>query len=185
MSDAIETVTQATMDTKVSTVRSGQRNLFPMVMAYRGEQMVAAIEGPTINRDDLLVLAGIAAGGYEADVVATAFETWVAKDMRCNPLTNHPWEPGEMQDAVENHHALEEGWIRDAVMVNAVNRAGDFAARTLAYAVKGRRVQWLTDEVPDHVPKDGQYEGYVVDKMREMMLTPPMMPSAEMNLGQE
>lgn len=180
MIDALESATDAIRGTKEHAVKTGQGDLLPTIVAYRGDQMVALIQGSAIDRDQMLNLVYIAASGYEADVVATAFETWIAHNLAENPLTGRPWVPGDMQDLVENHDGRAKGWIVDALMISAVNRAGDFRARTVPYRTKGRRVEWIEGGTqPDEVA----FEGYIADQMRQTMLAPPMMSTQEMAKG--
>lgn len=155
----------------------GERELPFTVVTWRGDQAIAVGRTADCNRDDSLHLARMAAGGFDADslvLVVDAYMRWDPKgapDAGLNPLTGEEWAPGEMQHAVENHGALEKGWLRESLWLTAVNRAGDAMGLGLPYVVTKKHVEW--DPPQTMSTEDGAVlMGHVPDTLRRIMRQP-------------
>lgn len=181
MTDALDIAVSATKGTKERTVKDGQRDMLPTVLAYRGDNRIALIQGPAIDRDQMLRIVEMAVRGYEADVVSMAFESWACSKLGMAELEKLGGI--SLQEAVRLHGALGKGWVSDCLMVTAANRAGDIVARTYPYEVKGRRLHWREEFLPPHPPED--IGGYVPDVIRQIMLAQPGMSAQEMQRGME
>jgi hypothetical protein len=150
------------------------------VLPYRGRDLIAIAAVPEGDGRHAARLAGICAAGYRADLVVLVTDTWVAKSERggLSPLTGKPWERGEMQLLVEQHDALAKGWITEALVVLAVNRAGDAASVHLAYRQDGDRINWT-----DPQEQVGNLNGLLVDSLRSAMAGPDLDQELLADLG--
>jgi len=170
----------ATARTCLERARRAGIDLPATVLPYRGQDLIAIAAVPEGDGRHAAQLAGMCAAGYRADLVVLVTDTWVAKSVRggLSPLTGKPWERGEMQLLVEQHDALAKGWITEALVVLAVNRAGDAASLHLAYRQAGDRIDWEPDwrEV-------GDLNGFLVDSLRGAMACPDLDQSLLADLG--
>lgn len=142
-----------------------------LLCGFRGNDLVAFVVCP-VDRDRMLMAAGMMAVGMSVDVIGSVFETYTAgydlandpersgqlegldeaeiqaklKEWGIvvgNPLTGKEWGKNEMQDVADNHGGIEKGWVSEAICLSAVNRAGDVALATLKYHyVGGRYLSW-------------------------------------------
>ncbi|MGR7027232.1 hypothetical protein [Geodermatophilus sp. URMC 62] len=174
-----------------SAVR-GATDMAPLIHGWRGGERVALLAPARVNRDDALHAARLAAVGFGCDIVSYTTESWQTS-VECNPTTASPWGPGEMQHAVDEHNALEAGWITETLVTHVINRAGDVLGAFLPYRVT-RRVSALgitsyalAWQEPAS-PSDGEWSGLVVDSLVGFMKEPTtaavlaragVMPSAQ------
>lgn len=109
-------------------------NVFNVVHGWRGDELIVAIHPLGLALDTALTAAHVAAGGFCCDVLALTSETYVG-GTKLSPLTGEPWAPDEMQQAVEDRGALEDGSVVEALMTSVVNRAGDVSGITERYRI--------------------------------------------------
>jgi hypothetical protein len=171
IAEQLAAVTELARYLKAAAAGRPDPNLPAQIAVYRGLDPVAIVMVGHHERDVILSAAHVAAWGFGPDVLALLIETWCAQDdaARANPLTGQAWGPGEMQDAVQNHGALEKGWISDALMVTVHNRAGDIAAASLPYRIVRHEVVWgepLTE--PDRL------EGFIPEVLTQIMDEPDL-----------
>ena len=128
--------------------------LRPVVEGWRGDEPVIVLITADASRDEALNAARVAAFAFGCDVLSVTTDTWAPRPgyEEYNPVTRRrvtkaesmrtgesAWGPGEMQDAVHNHGALEKGWISESLMTVVVNRAGDMAMSFQGYSQVHRR----------------------------------------------
>jgi hypothetical protein len=150
----------------------------PVLHAYRGEHPVAVVVLNAHERDDILMAASGAAGGFDPDVLTVFFEAFRTAGSNINPLTGQMWQQDEMQEAVENHDAIARGWVVEVLTVLAVNRALDVAQAEIPFRfiTSGESlrvhfdapVYWSSLEQPDSPP-----EGLFPTVLRAAMSQPP------------
>jgi hypothetical protein len=154
-----------------------------MITCYRGEEEVAVIVMHG-GGEDVTRAAMLAIRGFDADTTTMVIDSYTTvcneqhshedhdEAMRAggpcphmiNPVTGKRWVPGELEEAARLHGAVEKGWLEDALLLSAVNRAGDWRAVSLPYALAGTkrdRVSWRTmqDTTQTHGPlRDGLIE---------------------------
>jgi hypothetical protein len=138
------------------------------VLVYRGEVLVAQVFPEQANdRDAALRCAAASASGYGADVLVLVIETFHT-ELQTNPVTGRAWGQREMQEVADQHDGRAQGWVTDAVLVVAYNRAGDHGAQSLPYRVDAGGVSWLDVEAEAARPVTG-WSGPVHDVLSEIM----------------
>jgi hypothetical protein len=176
----------AITDIKEATCSHGvAQDIKPVITVQRGDQLIGVTSVHVdVSRETILSAIGTCAVGFAADVVTAAFETLAsAHPDNINPMTGHQWRYGEIQDAVEHHEGIARGWVKEAISVTAVNRAGDAAFGYMSYryvpdVFSGAklRLRWTgTETVLSTEGWDAQ--GYMMERMIEMMLDPVIMPN--------
>lgn len=152
--------------------RYDDHNIPSTVLAFRGDDLIAQIwPERAVDRDALLGCVLAAAVGFAADVLVTVHETWYATVLE-NPVTGKAWRAREMQDVAERHDGVARGWVTDAVMVVAYNRAGDLRGRSLPYRVAGRRLQWLEHPDWDELVTEANFSGYLFEQIQRALARP-------------
>jgi hypothetical protein len=147
----------------VARARPGQTDLPTVVEAFRGNDAVARL---TMNpdRDLMLQLARWCAFGLSADTVAFWCEGWSPR-LGKSPLTGQDWAPGELGEAAAAHDALGKGWISEALIVSAYNRADDQVTIHLPYVIDGGTVSF--GEPLTVTDADGFLADVMLSAMRE------------------
>lgn len=174
LNDVLLSTVGAAKEILVDAVKRG-RTLGPSVLVYRGNEQIAIIGLARSNRDDMLSVASVAAYAFEADMLAVVHDTWFAHDPSKNPLTGNDWQPGDMQDLVDNHDGIAKGWVSDAILVVACNRAGDQMQEMIPYRIRKRSryttVDWIDKPpLPEDVPEDEIISaGVIPDALTEIM----------------
>jgi hypothetical protein len=168
MAQALEAVRETAKSAKEARSRKRDSNIPALVMAYRGNQLIAMATPAIVDRDAMLAVCGGITMGLAPDVIAVAMETWHAKVM-INPRTGAPWEPGELQEAVDYYDAIEQGWVSDALFLTVVNRAGDARGDMMPYRMVAKNVVW--EDGPFNV-EEAQLGGFVANELIQMMNAP-------------
>lgn len=148
---------------------------YATIAGWRGHEPIGLARPQAHERDVILHLVRLFAGGFGCDIVATSFDSFMSATPDLNPHTGKKWEPGQMQDLADNHQGREKGWVLDALMVTVVNRAGDLRVATLPYSFVGDQLRW-DEPVIDDPEVDGKmkFTGLVPDKMVEAMMMPTL-----------
>lgn len=134
LSDVLNSTTETIKIVKNQRCQDGPGDIQPMIEVYRGTNPVALIQLLNHERDEILAVVRAAAAGFDADAVTTCFETYAGRQNdTLNPLTGQVWGDGEMQDVAANHDGIAKGWVREALGITAVNRAGDYMFAHLPY----------------------------------------------------
>lgn len=166
--EAMESIKESAKANLENAVRQ-KRPLMPIVLAERDDNVVAIIGINQHDRDLILAIASLAIGGYGADLVAIGHDSYHAT-IPCNPRTGEPWGAGEMQDVVKHDHALERGWVSDALILQGADRAGHIGIIINPYRVShGRKVTWQEPMVMDYA--EGA-TGIMPDALRQAMNRP-------------
>lgn len=170
LADAVEHTAariRANKEDKVAE-RAEITDIRPMLSVYRGDDQVAILQPESpCGANEMIQCARLAALGFGADVLAVVHEMMQAT-RKCNPLTNRRWAPGEMQDVAENHDGRAQGWVIDAIMVAAYNRAGDTELQLLPYRIADTAVTWVSPS--ELVKQEGVIWGDpLADALRHIM----------------
>lgn len=201
--DALEHAMKRARELKEDRVKAdtegtlGSADIHGIIEGYRGNSPVVVMMPMRIDRDAALHAVRIAATGFGCDVIAMTTESWhPTEDYNLyNPITGERktieqarkgggvWGPGAMQDAAENHGALEKGWMRACLMTMVVNRAGDIASGTVDYQVAHRTtvlginsstIEWVGEPLILSTMKEGaQNSGVIPEAMVEFMNEEP------------
>lgn len=181
MERMLEIAVRNTRTVREISGRCGE-DLRPTVLAHRGEELVAAAQlfGADQDRDQIMQVARAVAVGFEPDLLVLAIETWFS-ELVDNPLTGLRWQSDEMQGVYNHPDNAARGWVAEAVLVNAVNRAGDQLQHFMPYRrVNSRKVEWLDGSVlagrwgdADQVVQR-QVGGVVPDALKAMMAASTM-----------
>lgn len=140
--------------TKQWACEDGPTDIAATVLASRGDIPVALVTINRHNRDVILRVASCAAGGFDADQIGVAFETFIPREdpehpelAHIDPRTGKTWAPGALGHAAANEDGIEQGLVREALMIVAVNRAGDIASINLPFHyINGRHLAFLPAE---------------------------------------
>lgn len=150
-----------------------------MLVAVRGSESVAAVSCSIDNPQHAQVVIRAAATGFSADVLLFTSDTFHTT-LETSPISGKPWQRNEMNAVAEFYEGREKGWVSDAIMVVAVNRAGDVSASTLTYKMAGRRLEWTGD---DFNSDEGDELGGVMARiLREAMKEPTLSQSLDSNV---
>ncbi len=161
--------------------------LAPTLLAMRGQDVVAQV---TIAGDMRMIAGAIAAAavGFDADMLVFIAESYTT-ELEDNPVTGKRWCRGEISDVATNHAGVELGWIREQMMVTAVNRAGDSGVATATFVATSDGVTWEPAEITDSITGEaGDWSGMVVEVLREVMERPSAsvnVPDAGMTRAQQ
>lgn len=145
----------------------GDDDLVPMMEVHRGDDLVALITALWQDKELILGVAGLAAGGYGATRLSMVFDAHMSSS-GINPATNEQWKNGEMQAACEEG-ACDLGLITDCLVIQDVWRDGLQELRSLPYHVHKdtKQVTWaaLPDGIPEIASNRGEdvLQGYLVD----------------------
>lgn len=167
--DALDRAETAVRQVKADRARTRNTDLEATLLAYRGEDLVAVVWTDPTSRGDFLTVARTVAGGFGADVMCVAFETFHSH-LKVHPVTGRAWAQGDMQDLAEHHHGRGRDWVNDALMVLAYNRAGDSTQSTLPYRIVRKRVVWDTPVRPEA----GTFHGAIHNSLLAAMATPAL-----------
>lgn len=189
--DAAERVKRLKASKVAEWHEEGRPELHPTLVGWRGAEEVVVMISMTVDRDEGLRAAWIAATGFGCDALAVSFDVWGTTE-RVNPVTGKPWGPREMQDVVDHHQGIERGWIDQGLNTLAVNRAGDVAAGWDAYVTHHRvnglgihrwELEWGASRRSD--PEDGldQHTGVIVANLLAYMKRPTMQQDMARRLG--
>lgn len=165
--------------------------LGPVVEGFRGNQAVIVLfpHESAPGAEEALRACWLAATAFACDTITMTTDTYMAvgdakdgaqaKDM-VNPLTGKPWGRGDMQELAMHHRGVERGWITEALMTLAVNRAGDTATATAEYKLTERKgnlsrepwvqLEWGFEHSAAETPI--KMEGRVVDNVVRYMNHP-------------
>jgi hypothetical protein len=151
--------------------RRGRTDIMTIVEAWRGADVVGVGFVPP-DRDRMLQVAHVMAGGFGADMVVLTVETFAvlgAKD-ESDPDTGETWAPNAMGEYFERHGDAN-GVVTEALTLWAFNRAGDEHMQSLPYRIVGRGVEWgeTAGGAPDRA------EGIIPDAMRRFMSQPTVL----------
>jgi hypothetical protein len=169
VADAAAHAVRYVKEKRVRRARSVQdRDMWPMVQAFRGEDSVALVS--VTSRDDMLEAARMAAQGFCADVITVAMDAWFTTALT-DPRTGREWDV----DGKSSYFAEygPGGVVSECITVAAYNRAGDAAYRSLPYVVEGKRVTW--EDAKDwgtRAEEAPTFGGYVHDTMLAHMQLP-------------
>lgn len=149
------------------------------MLVFRRDEYIATVFLREGGRDPLLAAAHGLIFGFAADVFAVVNETYKTR-IEFNPLTGKHWEPGEMQQAAEQHDGIAKGWVSESLQVLVVNRQGELGSANIGYVL--RRVEsplglgWscLIDWPADEGWNDEKVVvgGFIPDMLREFMAEP-------------
>jgi hypothetical protein len=193
LQEVLDRATAQARDVKEQKVRDAQGDpdrtactILNVVHAYRGEEPVALLM-PTgeVSGDTILRAAHVAALGFGADVLAVTSEGWMptAGHQLINPRTGRQWQRGEMQEAVEEHGALESGTMTEVLTTVVVNRAGDVAGAAQTFRVRGRTtalgiaawdLEWTDELPPEARGKSAGWGGRIPETLAEIMEEVPV-----------
>lgn len=155
-------------------------NLATTILAHRGEVQVAMVSPYRMDRDTMLTAVDLSAHGFCADLMAIAYETYEANSL-INPLTGRTWVDGDMQRLVDDHDGYARGWVRDAVMISVLNRAGDARHRMMPYQIKDKQVIWLAGK--DTAAGGLTDIGGLVPELLHAAMAKPMLNRAALQKG--
>jgi hypothetical protein len=166
----------------------------PVVEGFRGNLPTIVLITADVDRDQALKAAAIAAIGFGCDQIAMTNEGWhpTQEYVNYNPITgkrmtneeigkagHSVWAPGEMQSAVENHGAMEKGWIKESLITTVVNRAGDHSGVIQNYTISRKQnpVTGLVDcsiewEEGFKTEEATSFGGLIVDTLVKIMNEP-------------
>lgn len=144
-----------------------------LVHAVRGDRIVACSMAHP-SRDNLLELAYRSAYGFSADILVLTFET-LGTTYELNPLTNGPWEEGDLQFLASKEGGREKGWVQDRITVTAVDRDGNHYFATLGYKIEDGQVVWDEDNFvratteEEEGPDPISFSGFMYESLNEVM----------------
>lgn len=176
MNTIMDEVCEHARRVKDATARRGE-DMHWTILVHRAGQKVAILQPDIDERDALLLLANVAAFGFDADVLALVMESW-GSDSPTNPRTGKPWEHGDMNDLVSNHRGIEHGWVTEGITVQVVNRAGDIRVRGLSFRRGYNKVVWSTPTDLDDTDPHKVVVGVMPDELRNIMLRPSIISKA-------
>lgn len=141
----------------------GDDDLTPMVEVFRGEDLVAMIVAPQVDRDQGLDAARMAAVGFSADKISMVLDAHVSSSP-INPKTGEEWGPGEMQRACHEDGACQVGLITDTLIIIDHYRSGRHREEMLPYHVHAddKTVHWVgadSADLPRVIDTDNEGEG--------------------------
>lgn len=175
MSSSKEIVTQL-LDTVCASKEDAARRktgFIGAVLYWRGDERVAIAFPRQHDRDVMLDFARIGGAGFSADLVAIAFDSFIAT-VPTNPVTGQRWGPHEMQEVADKHFGREKGWVTDSISILAANRAGDQWMVQRNYREAFRRVTWDEPQVYSTTDAEGPQAGGVMsDTLTDIMVTMP------------
>ena len=119
----------------------------PMILPFRQNRMIAMIIPPDGDGAQIASTARLAVNGFDADMVLIVSDSYMAAttDM-INPVTEKPWNHGDMEDLAANHHGLERGLITECLVVSAIRRGDTTLFRSLPYVrEKDGTVTWAEE----------------------------------------
>lgn len=154
------------------------RDISAIVEAIRGEHPVAVISVHQHERDIILNCCSVAAGSFDADVIAMTHEGYQGlgtfiQSGAINPLTGRDWEAGEMNDVVANHQGIEKGWVTECLDVLVVNRAGDAAQVSQGFYYEGTELRWRkAGRVFSTLDPNLKPGGLMIEALQSFMLRP-------------
>jgi hypothetical protein len=151
----------------------------PQIICWRGDEPVATVILRQHIRDEILKAFRVCAMGFAADTMATIFETYTAsyenvpEELRGkNPRTGQDWGEGGMQIEAKMFGALEKGYVREAVAVSVVNRAGDHVFVTLPFHYTETYLAWDDPVTINTVVEEGGLSGHMPKSMMRAMNAP-------------
>ena len=156
--------------TKELCCKTERMDLCPTIVVLRGNDPVAVITSGEETLQATVALTGIAAVGYDADIVGLVLETYTSHGTDSpdiNPGTGEEWQPGELNDEVFARAALAKGWVREALTVTAANQADDFVFATLPYRYEGNKVVWY--ETSRLAVNDPDFDGALPRALKKFM----------------
>lgn len=171
LEETVDKTLEIVRDLKQDMVTAGEENtdLATTLLALRGENLVAIAQPPAINRDQMLQTAQMMATGFAPDLLVVVFETFHTTH-RTNPFTGNEWQHGEMQTLIEEHDGRAKGWVDDALLVCAYNRAGDSLVQWLPYRIEGTAMHW--GQPPENEGRN--FSGAVHETMLRSMIQPTL-----------
>ena len=149
-------------------------DLLTYVHLYRGDQLVATLQSP-MDRDTMLQACWVAAIGMVLDAIVVTFESWHSTLKEC-PVTNAPWEPGEMAFlGATSAEAREKGWVNECLTTMAWDRDKNNAMLSRPYIIKGTEVTYLEPQRVDSTKPGNSSGGFVNDEMLNIMAQPSIL----------
>lgn len=143
---------EAAQTTLTASVAKGAE-FSPMVMVIRDDRMVAQIMPGAGDGGNVAKVARVAAASFGADELLMVSDTYMASGQdTLNPITGKDWRPGEMEDVVNHHRGLEQGFVVEALLVFHTGYGVANHMVSLPYKRHGKRVEWL--------PPDDMEDGY-------------------------
>jgi hypothetical protein len=141
---------------------------------WRGDLQVASVQTP-LDGDVAVRVAFTSAAGFNAEVMALTFESWVT-ELKESPLTGKAWRPGEMNFiARTDPQAAEKGWVSEQMATSIHDRAGNFLLSKQRFTVKDGTVIWgertVTDmsvEEKDHPLQEAMTQQTMLERIIEM-----------------
>lgn len=171
---------------KTHACRRTPHDIPPRIEVFRAEDPAATLVVRPDGRDELVALARLATVGFDADVVTMIHEVYLTLPEAAarNPVTGHPWQPGEIGDVVDNHQGIQKGWISEAVAASVTTRAGSYLAGIAPFRFIGKLLTWpspagwLRPDQPYTLGEDDGYltmadpVGFIPDILVQTMTTP-------------
>lgn len=150
-----------------------------IVEGFRGDRPVIMLMPLDTGRDEVLRAGYAAATMFGCDTLSITHESWQTGE-RLNPLTGKDWEVGDMQDLAENHDGIAKGWIAEALMSYAVNRAGDLVSGFQKFVMHGDNengytVEWTETQVLPAEQSGVQHRGVIPESLVSFMNAPTVM----------
>lgn len=131
--------------TKEAVTKNGEPVLNTTVAGFRGGDNVVVTQALP-DRDLMMGSLSYVFKGFGCDQIVMAYETYHA-NTPVNPLTEEPWELGEMQYVFEHYpQAKTEGWIIDSLTITTIDKDANTLSSAWNFTQDDDVVTWGEEE---------------------------------------